>query len=273
LIYVVRAGLQLSWFGILFAIYFAPQPVLGSHRSGSNRAAGTIGFGTNRWVAPAQSPGATDADTLYRHREDLTSAKRAADLWAAGATREFEFAWKLARVSYWIGTRGAELEGRRALEGGIEAGESAVRLGPGRPEGHFWLAANMGALAESFGVMQGLKYRGKIKTELERVLAIDPAWQGGSAEAALGQWYFEVPRLLGGSRTKAEEHLRRALAYDTESRLALSSLAEVLIAEGRRDEAGSLLRRLLDAALDPEWIPEDLEYKRKAASRLTTLGK
>jgi tetratricopeptide (TPR) repeat protein len=247
--------------------------VLTSHRSGGDPAAWTVGFGLSRWAARAQSPGATDAETLYQHRGDLTSAKRAADLWAAGATREFESAWKLARVSYWIGTQAPELERRRALEEGIGAGENAVRLGPDRPEGHFWLAANMGALAESFGVMQGLKYRGKIKTELERVLAIEPAWQGGAADAALGQWYFEVPRLLGGSHTKAEEHLRRALTYDAESRVALSSLAEVLIADGRRDEARSLLRRVLDAGLDPEWIPEDLAYKRKAASRLTTLDK
>ena len=34
-----------------------------------------------------------------------------------------------------------------------------MRLGPDRPEGHYWLAADMGALAESFGLTQGMKYR------------------------------------------------------------------------------------------------------------------
>ena len=38
------------------------------------------------------------------------------------------------------------------LERGITAGEAAIRLGPDRPEGHYWLAADMGALAESFGL-------------------------------------------------------------------------------------------------------------------------
>jgi tetratricopeptide (TPR) repeat protein len=215
-----------------------------------------------------------DPDLLYRRRDDLSSAKRAADLWALRATTDFEAAWKLSRICYWLGTHGGGRDERRSdLDRGLKAGESAVRFAPDRPEGHFWLAANMGALAESFGIGQGLKYRGKIKEELERVLAIEPGWQEGSANAALGQWYFKVPRLLGGSRSKAEEHLRRALAYNPESRLALSELADVVIADGRRNEARVLLQRLIDAPVDPEWIPEDTDFKKKAAERLRTLGR
>ena len=51
----------------------------------------------------------------------------------------------------------------------------------------------MGALAESFGMRQGLKYRGDIKDELLLVLKLDPAFQHGSADRALGRWYFKVP--------------------------------------------------------------------------------
>ena len=214
-----------------------------------------------------------DPDELYRRREDLASAKRAADLWAPRATTDFESAWKLARACYWLGTHGEQDERRRALDRGMKAGESAARFAPNRPEGHFWFAANMGALAESFGVGQGLKYRGRIKEELERALDIEPGWQDGSADAALGQWYFKVPRLFGGSRSKAEEHLRRALTYNPDSHQALSELADVVAAGGRRDEAIALLRRLIDAPDDPDWIPEDNDLKRKAAERLKTLGR
>jgi tetratricopeptide (TPR) repeat protein len=225
-------------------------------------------------TAEAQAPGSEQPEQLYRNREDLASAQRAADLWATHAATDFESAWKLSRASYWLGMHAPESERRGALERGVSAGESAARIAPGRPEGHFWLAANMGALAESFGLIQGLKYRGKIKDELERVLAIDPAWQGGSADAALGQWYFEVPRILGGSRTKAEEHLRRALTYDPRSRVALSFLAEVLAADSKRDEARALLQRvLLDPSIDTEWLPEDNDFKKQAAERLKTLGR
>ena len=222
---------------------------------------------------PMQSVPSADADALYRLREDPESAKRAADLWATRAATDFESGWKLSRVCYWLGTHGPRAQRRAALERGVMAGEGAVRLAPGRPEGHFWLAANMGTLAESFGLRQGLKYRGRIKDELARVLAIDPAWQESSAESALGRWYLEVPRLFGGSKRKAEEHLRRALAINSQSRAALSYLADVLIDGGRKDEARQLLRRVIDAPVDPEWVPEDREFTRQAEERLKTLQK
>lgn len=212
-----------------------------------------------------------DPEELYRHRDDLSSARRAADLWAPEAQSSFDPAWKLARISYWLGTKLPEAERRAALERGVNAGGAAVRLAPGRPEGHFWLAADMGALAESFGLIQGLKYRGRIKSELERVMAIDADWQDGTAECALGEWYYEVPALLGGSRTKAKEHLQRVLAAHPQQKTALSFLAEVFIAEGRKDEARGLLRRLIESPIEPEWRPEDVDLQTKALARLRTL--
>ena len=219
------------------------------------------------------SASADNPDALYRSRENRESATRAADLWEADASTSFQSAWKLARVCYWLGTHGPH-EGRRpALERGVKAGENAVRLAAGQAEGHFWLAATMGALAESFGLMQGLKYRGRIKDELERVIAIDPAWQEGAAESALGQWYSRVPRLLGGSHKKAAEHLRRAIAINPQSRVALSYLADLLIDDGRKDEARTLLQRVIDAPIDPEWAPEDQDFTVQAVARLKQLQK
>jgi tetratricopeptide (TPR) repeat protein len=208
-------------------------------------------------------------DELYRQREDVASAQRAADLWAARAAQsDFESSWKLARVLYWLGTRGPEAGRRAALDRGVQAGEQAARLQPSRPEGHFWMAANMGRLAESYGLTQGLKYRGRVKDELERVLAIDPGWQQGSADRALGVWYTKVPRLFGGSHAKAEEHLRRALSYNPHSTASLYFLAELLESDGRRAESRAALQQTLDAPLDPDWAPEDREFKRLAGEKL-----
>jgi tetratricopeptide (TPR) repeat protein len=223
-------------------------------------------------AVPPQVPASDNPDELYRHREDLASATRAAEVWATRAGADYEAAWKLSRVCYWLGAHLPERSRRSALERGIAAGETAVRLGPDRPEGHFWLAADMGALAESAGLMQGIKYRGRIRDELQRSIAIDPAWEGGSAEAALGEWYYEVPRMFGGSGSKAEAHLRRALTYDPQNLEALSVLADLLGSTGHRDEARALLQRVLDAPVSTDWAPEDREYKKKAAERLKALG-
>jgi hypothetical protein len=223
-------------------------------------------------VIAAAVPGAArqDPDALYRGRETLASARQAADIWAArtASGRDFESAWKLARACYWLGTHAPDQERRAALERGVAAGEQAIKLSEARPEGHFWMAANMGALAESFGLRQGLKYRGRIRDALERVLAIDRAWQDGSADRALGWWYFKVPGLFGGSTRRAKEHLHQSLKYNPQSTASMFFLAEIAIDEGRRDEARTWLERVIAAPVDAEWAPEDRDFQQKARTRL-----
>jgi len=202
----------------------------------------------------------------------VASARKAADLWTADLARnpaDFDAAWKLARADYWIGGHVSDADRRGVYERGIAAGRAAIALKPDRPEGHFWVAANMGAMAESFGVRQGIKYRGAIKDELETVLRIDPRYQHGSADRALGRWYFKVPRLFGGSHKEAEAHLRKSLEYDANSTASHYFLAELLLDDGRRDEARAELQRVLEAPVDPEWAPEDREFKDTARHLLT----
>ena len=129
----------------------------------------------------------------------------------------------------------------------------------------------MGALAESFGARQGLKYRGDIKNELLLVLKADPAFQQGSADRALGRWYFKVPGLFGGSNKKSEEHLRKSLTYNPNSSASHFFLAETLIDMGRAADARSELQKVVDGPLDPDWVPEDREFKDKARRLLATL--
>jgi tetratricopeptide (TPR) repeat protein len=218
---------------------------------------------------------AEDPDALYARREDLESARRAAAIWAARIERnaaDFESAWKLARARYWLGGHVPEKERKTAYEEGIEAGRQAAAIQPGRPEGYFWQAANMGALAESFGLRQGIRYRKPVKETLERVLAIDPGFQDGSADRALGRWYDKVPGLFGGSNQKAVEHLRKSLTYNPDSTASHFFLAEVLLDMNRKADARDALQKVLDAAVNPDWAPEDREFKAKAAALLKRLS-
>jgi tetratricopeptide (TPR) repeat protein len=211
---------------------------------------------------------------LYANRRDPDSARRAAEIWRADLARDpqaFEAAWKLSRASYWIGGHQAASDGRRIFEAGIDAGRKAAALQPDRPEGHFWMAANMGGLAESHGLRQGIKYRKPIKEALETVLRLNPGFEQGSADRALGRWYARVPGLFGGSRKLAEEHLRASLAYNPHSTASHYFLAELMLDGGRRDVARAELQRVLDAPLDPDWAPEDLDFKEKAERLLKTL--
>lgn len=221
------------------------------------------------------APAAQSPDALYAGRANLVSARRAADAWTAALAadpRGFDAAWKLARADYWLGTHGPEAERRGFLEAGIDAARRAAALQPGRPDGHFWIAANMGALAESFGLRQGLRYRKAIKESLETALRLDPAFMDGSADRALGRWYFKVPRLFGGDRKQAEAHLRKSLTYNPDSTVSHFFLAELLEDEGRHAEARAEFQRVIDAPLSRDWAPEDQEYKARARRALAGPG-
>ncbi|WP_157899584.1 TRAP transporter TatT component family protein [Luteitalea pratensis] len=221
----------------------------------------------------AEVPASVDA--LYSRREDPVAARQAADQYLAhhrAAPQDFVGGWKLARASYFLGTQGPAAERRMWLETGLAAATDAVALNDARPEGHFWLAANMGALAESYGLRQGLKYRTRIKQALERVLAIDPRFMEGSADRALGRWYHKVPGLFGGSAAKAEQHLRKSLTYSPQSTVSLFFLGELYADQGRPAQAQRLYQEVLEAPIHREYVAEDKFYKAQARARLQTLA-
>jgi tetratricopeptide (TPR) repeat protein len=218
----------------------------------------------------ASSASGDEADQLYARRTDLASARRAVELWAAALRAnpaDYEATWKIARADYWIGGHVGEKDRLKVWEDGVAHGRTAASLAPDRPEGHFWMAANMGGAAE-LSQRAGLRYRKSIKEELETVLRLDPAFLQGSADRALGRWYFKVPRLFGGNRKSAEAHLRASLKYDPHSTASHVFLAELLLADGRRAEAREEAQRVLEAPSDPEWEPENQEFKEQARSFL-----
>jgi tetratricopeptide (TPR) repeat protein len=234
-------------------------------------------------VAPGWPPGQLDAraaqddpDVLYRDRERPASALAAERIWADRVTanpRDFESAWKLARVRYWLGTNGPATsdERKRLLERGIEAGRLAAAAIPDAPDGHFWIAANMGALADAHGLRQGIRYRTPIREALETALRLNPAFLDGSPDRALGRWYFKVPGMFGGDERKSEQHLRKALTYKPDSIISLLFLAETLIELDQTAEARATLEAAIAAPLDPEWTPEDTRFKAEARKLLATL--
>lgn len=225
------------------------------------------------YILLSAAPGAQeDPDALYRGRTDLAKARQAAAIWESRLSadaKDFDAAWKIARTMYWLGNREADEKTRRAaLERGVAAGKIAAALQAARPEGHFWSAANMGTLAESFGLRQGLRYRGAIRESLETVLKIDSAFLDGSADRALGRWYYKVPGLFGGDKKKSEQHLRKSLTYFPDSTVSRFFLAETLLELDRKPEAIAELEKVIAAPPHPDWVPEDEDYKRKAAELL-----
>ncbi len=215
-----------------------------------------------------------EADALYAKREDSANARRAAEMLAASLRRnatDFEAAWRLARVQYWIGNHAPERERKQHFELGVAAGRQAIAARSQRPEGHFWLGMDLAGLAQ-LGMMLGLRYRSAVRDEFETTARLDPGFEAGSAFTALGDWYLRVPGFLGGDKRKAEEYLRRALTYDPNGTATRYFLAETLIATSRTADAREELQRVIDAPFDSNSAPEDKEWKQRARELLTTLG-
>ena len=247
----------------ILAFYLAPAAALG---------------GTPQVVSQTPVKITANPDELYAARVDVGKAKAAADIWQQRAAdgKDYESLWKLSRASYFLGTLGPKADQSAALERGISAGKQAAALQPDKPEGHFWYAANMGEKAQRSSKFTALGMKGDIKSELERVVAIQPGWQGGSAESALGEWYLKVPDTFmccGGDHKKGIELLRKALTYDTDSKQVKYSLAEALADDDKtRPEAKGLLQQVISTPVDPEWAAEDQNFQAKARVLLDRLN-
>jgi len=246
-----------------------------SFSTGSNPSKGAVVLALVLLCVPVRAQDtARDPDRLYADREHLQSALDAAAVWESRLKtnpKDFESAWKLARACYWLGGHVAE-DGRRVqYERGIEAGRQASVLQTDRPEGYFWMAANMGAMAESFGLRAGIKYRTPVKKALETVLMIDRGFQQGSADRALGRWYLKVPRLFGGSKDESVEHLKQSLTYEPTSAASRYFLAETYLEMDRKDDARREAQKVMDLPVNPNWAPEDREFKQKAKTLIDRL--
>ena len=123
---------------------------------------------------------------------------------------------------------------------------AAIAAHPDKPDGHFWLAANMGVDAR-YLIAAASSSAATSATQLEKVLTLDKGFQEGSGGSRARRWYFQVPGLFGGSKRKSRKSIcGPALAYNplsivTRSRLLAETLKGPIlggtraIAESRRE--------------------------------------
>jgi tetratricopeptide (TPR) repeat protein len=180
-------------------------------------------------------------------------------------------ACKLARARFYIGERSPRRERARQYKEGIEAARTAIAIDPGRADGHFWLGTNLGSLATVSSRLGALRHCSKIRDAFEAALARDPGFARGAAYCALGKYYGAVPGLFGGDKGKSEELLRRCLELDPGSTVGHYYLGQTLSARGRTAEAIAALRAAIQAPVDPEYVPEQQLWKRRAQRLLAKL--
>ena len=209
-------------------------------------------------VADAATPLETAVVLMANYHEDLSRLDRARDLLeqAVATTESPELLAAVARACLLHGEHRARTPDDRlaTFQRGREAGARAIELAPRSEEAHLWYVANLGRWAETRGVMKALSLVPQIRREFDLLLTIRPT--SPDVLFGMGTFLFELPGFLGGDRTRAEHHLRRALEMDASLTGARVELARVLIAKGAVGEAREQLQRVLDtrAATDrPRW--------------------
>jgi hypothetical protein len=231
-----------------------------------------IGLGSgcrNRTSEPAESGNAgpekttaesvSEADSLYSQRKDLSNVRRGIIFLRQARTRDtgnYEAAWKLARLDYFLGSHAKDdAERDAAFRDGIDAGKNAVLLQDDKAEGHFWLGANYGGSAE-LSILASLSSIQDIRTEMEKVIQLDESYAAGSAYLGLGQLYLKAPKVFGGDSNKAVEYLEKGLRFGSNNALLRLRLAEGYHALGRDQDAKKQIDFILKMTPDADYVPE-----------------
>lgn len=211
------------------------------------------------------------ADRLFAGRDSVESLRQAVSMMEEATARDksnYEALWRLAKYRYYLAdVETDESKKGRLIRSAIDAAKSAVERDASRVEGHFWLAATTGELADMKGGISSVGLVKTIRKEFEAALAIDPSYENGASYLALGQINLSLPRLLGGSERRGIARLEEGLkTYPTNAELKLA-LAEVYAKKGRKDEAARLLESILTAT-DAARSPGEMDEIRNKTRRL-----
>lgn len=184
---------------------------------------------------------------------------------------DYEVWWRIARSEAHLG---GDLDSKdekgeiAAFRAGIDAGRRAVSLQPNRVEGHFWLGANDGLLAEAQGWFKGLRMVDTVRQEMETVVRLDPDYEQAAGQRTLARIYYRAPFFMGGDKQRSIALLKDCLRRFPEDSFALLYLGDDYLAVGRKAEARALFEQILKLCPDPIYGPELAGNQAEARDRL-----
>lgn len=209
----------------------------------------------------------TAAEKLFDKRTDVANLREAVSV--VGKVRDpnkrdFDVESSFARYNYFLGRNSTdEAESEKAFNAGKEAARIAANINPDRPEGHFWYAANLGELCKRSPVTVGLRYVGEVREEMNKVIQIDPGFQGATAYDVLAQIELAT-RIKDGSAEKAVQYLEKAIELEKENSNLHLHLAEAYLVLNKNAEAKKQLDIVLAMKPSAEYLPEHNEAVQEA---------
>jgi len=215
-----------------------------------------------------------DARTLLAswHEDQARIDRARALLESAAATRATpETLVELSRAWFLTGDMRSRSDAEKlaAYDQGREAARRAVAAAPNDDMAHLWLGLNTGRYAETRGYTAGLKMLSSIREASDTALKLNP--KNVDALILSGGIYANVPRLMGGDRSKAEALFKRALELDPHKTSGRIELAELYIDTRRWADARRELQQVLDEGRPtdlPRWTVSEVPRARKLLADL-----
>ncbi len=227
------------------------------------------------WPLLGDDPPFAELDRLFAGRDELRNLQRAEALLIARTKEhplEYESLWRIGRIQYCLAEAQREKNAKlKYYESGVEVSQRAAKLRPDRPEGHFWLAANLGSSCELRGVWASLRSLSTIRLEFEKVIEIAPSYDYGNAYLALAEINMRLPGFMGGNDQKGIELLEKGLQLAPHNHDLKLTLASAYSKKSRKPEARQLLQQILEST-DPQMSPrESAEARSQAQKQLQAL--
>lgn len=211
------------------------------------------------------------ADKAFDKRVNAAKAKKSKELYEkvlAVDSGNYEARWKLGRLLYWIGTHvKTDKEKMKIFEEGIRYCQEAIKLKDDCVECHFWLGVSYGKYGEAKGILQSLGLVPHLKEAMNKAYKLDKTTNWGGPDRVLGRLFHQLPGIKGGDNSKAIEHYKAAIKISPQHLMNHRFLAEVLLDEGKKDEAKASLKFILDmpqGSFIKDVAPEMAEEKEKA---------
>jgi tetratricopeptide (TPR) repeat protein len=171
--------------------------------------AGEIGFNLPAGSAPIPNNDLVDPrGPAVRAQSAFLSARARHE----SEPRNLDAAWQFARACFDRAEFATNRAERAAIaEQGIDACRQAVARATNSAPAHYYLAMNLGQLAQT-KMLGALKIVPEMEREFKTVRTLDERFDYAGPDRNLGLLYCEAPAIGSiGSRTKARQHLERAV--------------------------------------------------------------
>jgi tetratricopeptide (TPR) repeat protein len=193
------------------------------------------------------------ADELFRQRDDPAKVSEAIDALKRvrrADRRNFDAAWRLSRLYFYQAKLAKDDKAiDQAQNDGIDAGKVATRIESEKPDGYFWMGANLGEKAKRNPVT-GLASITDLREAMNKVIALQPGYEGASAYDILAQIELQTDVIGGGSATKAVEYLEKAIEIEKNNSNLYLHLGEAYLATDKNAEGKKQLEHVLSMKPD-----------------------